>query len=454
MKRLLCIVACLVAVVSGCEKKKEEPAPVEKAPPIQAPAVPPPSVSLLQEPIEATLVELPSQALPVWRQYRAARPTLVLLSQDPFLQRTPAELREEVNALLLNGTPEELAAKLAFPRPDPLLLPLMALDAALNAGLFSEAVWVIPATVAREQLNLEQLRRQLLDFGAVDEEEAQTFSLSDGIFSGTVRGTPFRAVHPDALPALDGPVVLHIDLSFFQPLYKGEIKTPLYPLLYDSLRKLRDSGWDTAAVTISHSNLSGDLPLAIRFISPDLTILLQDPGMIEEPPPLNWQRRSNALYLPNFFKTEKVRELYLEMEAELPDDPSVKYGLYQINRQMKEGARALEYLEQAVALDRVYALEYLQLAPVAMEKGRPDQALKMLRLAEVAMPDNPFISMQLAAHLIELKHAEQALKMLEELQRLPWSKVYYSDMVERLEAMKSAARETEAQDPEKKEQAG
>ena len=454
MKQLLFILACVFVFISGCEKKNEQLPPAETAPQVQV-QTPVPSLktaSLLREPIEALLVEHPAQALSVWRQFHAIKPTLVFLSQDPFLQQIPTELRKEVNDLVLNGSPVELAEKTSFSSPAPFLLPMMAISSALRSKLFSEVVWVFPSTVPKDQLSDKQFRQQLIDLGAVDEEEAQSFTLREGGFAGRVRETPFRAVPIDALPSLDGPAVLHIDLGYFQPLYKGEIKSRMYPLLYDSLRKLRDSNWDTAAVSISYSNINGALPLAVRFIGPTLASLFSKPKNLDEPLPLNWQRRSDALYMINFFKNQEIRELYLQVESEHPEDASPKYELYQISRELKEGDRALDYLGQAVALDPVYAVEYLSLASVAKEKGRPDQSIKMLRLAEQAMPDNPYISMQLAAQLIELNHSEQAIKILDRLLELPWSKVYYPDMAERLEALAaSGQQERKAEELDRRE---
>jgi tetratricopeptide (TPR) repeat protein len=436
MKRLFIILVCLIPLFTGCEKKSD-PLPAKVVPEQKAPAkvvtpetaTPPPTTKhLLQEEFEATLVEVPTQALPIWRQYREQKPTLVLYSRDPFLAQVPATLKEEIYELVLNGAPEKLAERLLFPSADPLILPQMAVSTALSADLFSQVVWVFPATVPINELEGDLISRQLLDFGAIDDDVAQAFSYADGVASGTVRGLPFLAVHPDALPPLDGPVVLHIDLSYFQPLYKGEIKTPLYPLLYQTLTALSKTDWLTLAATLSYSNLSSDLPLATRFIGPTLVSLLREPGMLKEPLPENWTRREKALYLPNFFKTDEVRDLYLEMEAVDPEDASVKFGLYQINRQLKDGTSALAFLAQAVALDPIYGLEYPQLASIALEKGRVDQAVKMLQLAKATLPDNPFVVLQLARLLIQLNHADQALSLLGELRNLPWSQVYFPEM--------------------------
>lgn len=441
MKRLLCLVACLSFLISSCEQKNDSPVPAEVASPVATPEAPLITANLLQEPIEAVLIEGPGQVLPVWRRCRGAEPALVLFSAAPLLQPVPEALRDEVRNMLRTADDKEILERTDIDRPDPLLLPSMALDAALDAGLFAEVVWVLPSAAPPEELRLEVFRKQLLDFGAVDKAEAASLTLTDGSFSGTVRGIPFRAVHPDALPAIERPVVLHIDQNFFPPLYMGEIKTPLYPLLYGTLAKIREANWQGCAATVARSTATGELPLDSRFIGTDLASLLSAPEQLDQPLPVFRKQRASALYLPNFFQNEKIRELYLEMETAAPEDASVKYGLYKIHRDLKKGNEALKYLEQAVSLDRAYAFEYLALAPVAEEKGLPDQALKMIRLAQTAMPGNPFISLEMAAHLIKLNHPEQALEILEELHSLSWSKVYYPDMSGHLEAMMTTAKE-------------
>ena len=450
MKRLFIILVCLIPLFTGCEKETD-PLPAKVTPEQKSPAkvatpetVTPPLTMkhLLQEGIEATLVEVPTQALPIWRKYREQKPTLVLYSRDPFLAPTPAALEEEAIELIQDGASDKLSERLLFPSSNPLLLPDMALDSALRTELFSRVVWVFPAKVPIDQLDGELVPQQLLELGAIDQEEAKTFVYAKGVASGTVQGLPFKAVHPDALPTLQGPVVLHIDLGFFQPLYKGEIKTPLYPLLYKTMSDIAKLGWQGVCATLSFSNTSSGLPLSTRFIGPTLARLLSEPGLLDAQLPANWARRANVLYLPNFFKTEEINKLYQEMDSADPENPSIKFGYYQVSRQLKSGNKALELLAQAVALDPVYALEYPLLSSVAMEKGRPLEAVQMLHHARAAQPDNPFIALQLANLLIQIKHPEQAIKILKDLDRHPWSETYFPEMSAQLVALMTAAKES------------
>lgn len=148
-------------------------------------------------------------------------------------------------------------------------------------------------------------------------------------------------------PSVSGLSGAHIDLSYFGPLYKSEIKTPIYPLVKQSLALLRQSGWKSFAATISCSGIDGG-PLDSRLLADDLA------------------------------------------------DPSVKYGLYRVFGQFKAGDKTLQYLAEASALDTVYAFEYLVPTDLATEKMLPYDAFRMLRLAAASLLENPFISLRLA----------------------------------------------------------
>lgn len=446
MKTYFLIFVCFFSFLCGF-KQAPEPSQVvskSKAQPAEISALPE-ATPLGYEATNTRLVEHPAQALSVWRQFRTSRPTLVILSQEPFLQPIPDALHDATSKLVQQGTDEALSEKTSLSNPDPLLLPSMAISSALQSSLFAKLVWVFPSTVPSDQLDIDMFRQQLLDYGAINQQEAESLTRVEGGFSGSVRGVPFQATPMTSLPDLEGPIVLHIDLGYFKPLYKGEIKTRLYPLLYQTCSSLQRKGWQTVATTISYSNVGGTLPLAVRFIGPTLVDLFANPGILDKPLPLNWQRRAKALNLPNFFQTEEERNQYLEMQADLPEDPSVKFALYQVSRKLKNGSKALDYLKQAVKLDPGYASEYLTLASDAENKNLADQSVKMLLLASQAKPEDPFIALKLATRLNLLGQADKANLLVKELQQLPWSSVYYPAMPETLSKFSESIKNTAEQ---------
>lgn len=389
--------------------------------------------------IEPRILELPSAALSIWRNFTGQKPTLVLLSNHPFLQPIPAPLAPAALALAKSGSPEDLRRRGTSLTADPLLLPAMTLTAALQSGFFAKVVWVIPSQAEAEKFDVALFRQQLLETGAATPAEAGAFVADRKAFSGRIQGVPVLAVHHTMLPRLQEPVLLHIDLSYFQALYQGEIKTPLYPLLAATFTNLSQNLPPALAVTISLSNLEGGVPLASRFVGNDVAAFFRNPLLPNQPLPETWAQRANAIYLENFFQNENIRDIYQQLREASPTDASVPYGLHAIYRQLNQGDQALHSLQEAVRLDPVYALEYLFLANLAKEKQLPEQQLRMLEAARQALPENPFIPLQMVETLLQLKHYPAAAALTKELSALPWSPLYYPQLPEFLRELAASA---------------
>jgi tetratricopeptide (TPR) repeat protein len=311
----------------------------------------------------------------------------------------------------------------------------MSLNVALDAGWFSQVLWIFPTKQLPEQLELTTFQKQLIEAQIATPEEAASFTLNKGSFAGIVRGLPFTAAPAEALPPLEESALLHIDVDYFKPLYSGEIKTPLYPLMIGLLDKIKVQNWKIAAASVALSNQPFDgLPLQTRFLGKDLATVLQNPRMFQEAFPRQWERRGNALYLENFMQKEEIHKIYTEMELEDPRDPDVKFGLYNISRQLNKTGESLTYLKAAVQIDPVYAQEYLALSQLAMEKNLPPKAVEMLQLARNAQPDNPFILTLLVHTLLSNGLKEEVKTLKPELAALNWSKIYYPQQAEAKEA--------------------
>lgn len=423
------------------ETQVSQPEPLLSTAPTPAESPRPPAtkkpqhstLQLLHEPIRVARVELPTDALITWREYREDKPTLVLLSNDPFLQPLSLALHEASMALINAGGTAEFKEKASSNHPDPVLLPSMALSAALEAGFFSRVVWVLPLNEKSGNFSLPDAIAKLNKIGAISAAEAQTFREVNGEFSGLIAGIPFQVVTPSHLPRLDGPTLIHIDLSYFDPLYKNEISTPLFSVIVSNLEALKKQQWKATAVTLSLSNVNAGISLDVRFLGAIVERLFHTPEALGNAPLPNWQRKFDILYLNNFFQPEKILDIALEMEKSAPHIADVQFTLYQAYQANKKREEALEHLAKTVQLDSVYALEYINLAATARENGRPAEAVKMLELASQASSDNPFLRLDLAEALFQAGRKEEALRIVEQALKLPWSAVFYPEMRKTLE---------------------
>jgi tetratricopeptide (TPR) repeat protein len=441
---LLCF--ALLLLCGGCDRREatSETATSETVRPTAtgpAEQVSPSQLStVLHDPVELKRYEVSSQALQQWYDFRVKRPTLLLYANDPLMQSTSPAIQKELLTRLAKNDQTALRADVA----NPAILPKMTLQAALKAGLFSEVYWVMPANAEMSEMSVDIFRTQMIQLGAVDEKEAHTFTLRSGVFSGTVAGLPFHAVHPQAEFTLSGPTAFHFDLSYMSQLYKGEIKTPIFPLIYQTLWHLQDQRVEIVSASFSYSQLTREVPLGSRFIGEIFEQLFSKPEMLDEKLPAAWQARANALYLPELMIAEKARNSLLQQVENIPDDASLHYALYDISRKVKSARQeALGHLATAVKLDPGYALEYLVLAQTARVKGRPDAALNMLHLAHEAYSDNPFITLELARNLLAEGQGDSAASLLQELLALDWSSTIYPNMPQFLQQLLTQAKSSE-----------
>ena len=395
-----------------------QPPPVAESTPAPKPA---PTRALFQKPVEPGIFELSSGALVLWRNFADQKPALVLFSTHPFLDPLGAAEQEAIVKFVKTATPAELVRRSRLNAPDTIFVPPQTVSAAIESGMIGELVFVQPTTREVEKFSLVNFQKRAFAAGFLNEKEALALTLKDGIISGTVRGIPFRCVHPETLPQIDRPVIVHVDLGYFMDVYINDVKTPMYNLLYQTARSIRDAGWQALAATLSFSNQEAEFSLDTRFIISDLAVLLLHPELLEGGTPPSWELRSNARLASAMFDETTASELTAKAVAVAPDDPAALYALSQRKFVERQPDEAFALLDRAVALDPGYALAYVDLGETALATGREAKAEELLKKAIKYFPNNPFIRITLADLLIQTDRSAEALPLIRKLQQLPWS---------------------------------
>lgn len=377
------------------------------------------------EPVRVQLVDEPIHALPLWQKHLGN--TLVLFADNPFLAPLPAVDQSSVRQVLQSGgEPLQLRSGRVA---NPVAQPEMAVRAALAGGYFRELVWVIPVRDPEGKVDLLAFRKLMSEGGLLDEPTLATFR-SDGAggLIGRIDDLPTRVVPSGRIPELQGSVTLHLDLGFFNALYLGEVKTPLFTQLQQVLKALRARQWAVSAATVSLGNHTGRMPLGTRFLGDILVKLLNDPALLDAPLPKIWDLRQRILYLENFFKLDEIARLFQEMIRLDPRDAAAAYGAYQVHLQSGQTEEAFRWLKRAVELDRGYALEYLTLADAERERQQSATVISWLKAAVDAVPADPFYRLSLCEEFSVQQRPEDARQCVAPLQRLTWSPVYYPDI--------------------------
>lgn len=395
-----------------------------------------PTHALFKEPVEPQVFELASGALVIWRNLADQKPALVLFSVHPFLEPLPESERKSIRNFVRTASPAELVRRGRFNVPDTAFVPPQTVSAAIASGLIGELIFVLPTTRTVDQVSLPSFQQKAFAAGFLSEKETLALKLQDdGVISGRVRGIPFRCVHPDALPSISRPVIIHVDLSYFKDLYVNDVKTPLYNLIFQTAQSIRNAGWKSLAATLSYSNQEAEFSLETRYLISNLATLLLHPDLLESNPPLSWQLRADASLANATFAEETAQELIAQAVEVAPDDPDALYALSLQKFQQKQPDEAFALLDRAVAIDPGYALAYLDLAETGIELGQVKKAEELFNKAASIFPHNPFIRIKLAHLLIEGNRGTEAIPLLRELQQLPWSSTYHPETTRLLKQM-------------------
>lgn len=446
-------------VASGCESRKEPAdSPTPAARPIAAtPEVKPvPGSSIVpatpaqlakpattpripfREVLPPALYELPSGALATWRDTATDKPALVIFSAGYYLSPIPQDFIPKIRKLVLTAPAEEIVRRGSRATPDPLLTSEATISAAIASDLFSEIIFVRPYLKEDDDVVLQRFRRIMTENGLLTAAESDAATFDHGIISGSVRGVPFRCLPAAKLPKAGKPMVLHIDLGYFKAQFVNEIKTPLYALIHDLATAVRDSARPALNVTLSYSNQEYELSLETRFIINTLADLLRKPKLLEGGEPASWGMRSRALYLSNMFAEEEARSIIEKEVVASPNDPAAHFDLAMLRFQQDRPLEGFTALDRAVALDKGYALAYLQLAERGFAMGKPETSLQLLDKAARVFPDNPFIPLNKAHILLLSGRGRDALPLVRQLRKEPWSD---PQIVARLEEMEAVAQQ-------------
>lgn len=430
--------------LAGCDSRRETPPPVTSIK--NKPAAQPQQVATIpkkpfREPMEPILYELPSGALATWRDYATLKPALILFSSHPFLIPLYDGDREAIRKLILTAPPNDIVRRGRFWSADPLFLPPQTVSAALDAGLFSELIFIRPTSKRIEEISLTEFRDQSLAAGFLNKREALALTMHEGVISGSVRGLPLRVVHPLKIPALTKPAIIHIDLSYFAGLYVNEIKTPVYDLLYATVLDIKEADPSALAVTFSYSNQEATYGLESRFMISDLAAMLRNPRHLDEAAPASWSLRASAFYANNMFSESRAEELTLQAAQASPDDPAALFNLALLYLRKGREAEGFATLDKAVALDRGYALSYLDLAMSGRAMGKTDKSIELVRKTTEAFPDNSITRVDLAYLLATTGRRKEALAAIEELRRLPWSTDFHPRVPGLLADLEAATRD-------------
>lgn len=335
------------------------------------------------------VVEGPHLALKTWQEKRFANKTVVFLGSGlgiiPYNDKAVASILKRMRAGRWGGLLEkEYPTSKFYP-----VGPSTYLYLAWKAGMVKKVYWVPPT---KGSIGKGIIYDPMAFIGGLgfNKDSAKDVKMTGTSVEAKLNGVPVCICGLKDLPALRNVVVV-IDLSFFPPLYKDEIKTPFLDLFRGFMATLKARRLKASYVFISNSTGMKLVPMEFRFVAGYLKTFFREPWKLKDGPLPEWEFRSRGMEYNTFFQPDDMLRNYKQAVKHSPGDASLRFDLSKAYLYVKNAAEIRKNLDEAVRIDGGYYLQYIEMGSYFTAQGMPEDAEYFLKKAQESCPDDPRI---------------------------------------------------------------
>jgi tetratricopeptide (TPR) repeat protein len=280
--------------------------------------------------------------------------------------------------------------------------------AASRLGIVGKVFWVIPFSYFEEP-DPDVALREFLRRYAFPEEDIRSFHLKDGLFQGLFQGIPLVICDVHALPEVDSPLILSVDVDFFPPFARArgmDLTTAVYSVVGELFKK----EYRVKDAFVAYSVNGGYLSPLHRWAGDLCRGLLEQPERIRVPPSsrFHWKQRAETLYEED--KAEALLNVSLNALERLPGDPGLKLYAAFGSLGLGDTDRAYFHAKTACLEDSGYCAGLADIGQCLIDQGRLDEALPFFEAAYSLQPDMNYRLKNLADALEEAGRKREALR--------------------------------------------
>ena len=326
------------------------------------------------EPLEPRLIEQDAYNIPYWLANKASGRVLVRISPMDGLGPVKDDALEKIRSFQKSGDMNGIISVSDSRRPDALVRHFNTAWLAHTLGVADEVYVVAPLFESLTVDDLDGIKSSLTEEYPDQQKDIEGLTLTGAVAEGTINGVPVKISCLQDLPRTDKPVLLEIDLSFFETLYKNEKNTPILGIIKGFFKTLKEAGVVSDQVTIAMSNEDGLAPLKFRFMGRYLAQLLKEPGLIDSSdPPALWSERAAAWKTEQMSPRESVA-IYKNIAKKFPGDAASRYDLSEVYFGLGDLDGAKQELAEAIKLDPGYGSACQAYADTLKKKGKEKDA--------------------------------------------------------------------------------
>ncbi|MBI5419444.1 MAG: hypothetical protein HZA60_05090 [Deltaproteobacteria bacterium] len=197
-----------------------------------------------------------------------------------------------------------------------------------------------------------------------------------------------------------------IDVGFFLPLYKDEVRTPMINLAMRLISTLKAAGVESDSIWLVRRNGDFEFPLEFGYLPGLLQETFTNPERFSNSLPEKWKRLDAAQYLAFFGQVEEALREYEDL-MRLEDAPFLLYEGAILKFKYGDLDAGIKYLRGAAIKDRDYSRGFLLQALYFWRKGELAATESILRAGRDLFPDDEMMSIGLARVLTEQALSER-----------------------------------------------
>ncbi len=335
-----------------------------------------------KEPIAITTdMEDHSEALLFWAKHGFNDLIVVHVDEHDDMSVISDDKIDEINQLIAQQDWSKLEGKrdLGFKS---LYLISDYLYAAAKTGLVRKVYWIVPHDVFSGPDPETKVKRFLAaNCATFPAEDINAMRFRDSCLQGDISGIDFVVCPVENLPAFDEPILLDIDLDYFQ-MYARERQLTCLEGLKRFFDILYSKNLKVAAANLAFSLKYGFSRSIHRYIGDAVITVFNNPRVLQnDNRPAVWDAADQT---ESFFKSGDIAATISHLDKSLrayPDSPALCYLNAAIMAYIGNIDESLAQITRTCRLDERYRYGFLDIIMLLMSNNRLEEATRFCELA-------------------------------------------------------------------------